>query len=257
MSKRLAWFVSAVMLFGVMGGIGLPASAAEKVHAVRRLFSTSEEITSICIQENNASVTIRPGEGGQTRVSYADTSQEKLYDIYVKDGTLVVEKLKENPRETIIVNKTTHNTSQTAGFSRFSSEDEYRLEITVPQKQYESITITNASNGCAELDSISSQNISIQLKAGYAELSQTKSNRLDTELDKGYITLDDTDSLEYDFKVETGKITGSVLGSSSDYTIEQSIEDGVSNLTSRTGSVDGKVIKLALDTGIVDIDFAG
>ena len=294
MSKRLAWFVSAVMLFGVMGGIGLPASAAEKVHAVRRLFSTSEEITSICIQENNASVTIRPGEGGQTRVSYADTSEEKLYNISVKDGTLVVEKLKENPRETIIVNKTTHNTSQTAGFSRFSSEDKYRLEITVPQKQYESITVTNASNGCAELDSISANNISVQLKAGYAklsqtksncldaeldkgyitldsisspnisvqltagyaELSQTKSNRFDAEIDKGYITLDDTDSLQYDLKVETGKITGSVLGRKDDYSIEQSMEHGLSNLTSRAVS-GSRVMKLDLGTGFVDIDFGG
>ena len=257
MSRRLASFISAVMLFGVMGGIGLPSSAAEEVQAVRGLFSTSQEINSICIQENNASVTIRPGEDDQTRVSYADTSEEKLYDIYVKDGALVVEKLKENPREPIIVTETSRKTGQTIQASHFSSEDEYRLEITVPQKQYESITVTNASNGCAELDSISANNISVQLKAGYAKLSQTKSNRLDAELDKGYIKLDDTNSLEYNFKVETGKITGSVLGSSSDYTIEQSIEDGVSNLTSRTGSVDGKVIKLALDTGIVDIDFAG
>lgn len=255
MSKHFASFISAVMLFGVMGGISLPSSAAGKVQAVRRLFSTSEEITSICIQENNASVTIRPGESDQIRVSYADTSEEKLYDIYVKDGTLVIDKLKENPREAVTITKTSHKTGQTIQASRFSSEDEYRLEITVPQKQYESITITNASNGCAELDSVSSQNISIQLKAGYAELSQTKSNRLDAELDKGYITLDDTDSLEYDFKVETGKITGSVLGSSSDYTIEQSMEHGISNLTSRTVS-GSKVMKLALDTGIVDIDFA-
>ena len=256
MSRRLASFISAVMLFGVMGGIGLPSSAAEEVQAVRGLFSTSQEINSICIQENNASVTIRPGEDDQTRVSYADTSEEKLYDIYVKDGALVVEKLKENPRHPIIVGETTPF-RQTVRTSTVSSEDKYLLEITVPQKQYDSITITNASNGYAKLDSISSKTISVQLTTGYAELSQTKSNRFDAEIDKGYITLDDTDSLEYDFKVEIGKITGSVLGSSSDYTIEQSIEDGVSNLTSRTGSVDGKVIKLALDTGIVDIDFAG
>ena len=35
MSRRLASFISAVMLFGVMGGIGLPSSAAEEVQAVR------------------------------------------------------------------------------------------------------------------------------------------------------------------------------------------------------------------------------
>lgn len=256
MSRCLASLISAVMLFGMMGGIGLPASAAGKVQAVRRLFSTSEEITSICIQENNASVTIRPGEGNQTRVSYADTSEEKLYDIYVKDGTLVVEKRKENPREPIVVNKTSRNTSQTAGFSHFSSEDEYRLEVTVPQKQYESITITNASNGGAELDSISANNISVQLKAGTAQLSQTKSNRTSVDLEKGTVTLDGTDSLAYDLKVEKGIISGSVLGQKSDYTIDQSLEHGISNLTSRTVS-GSRVIKLELGTSIVDIDFAG
>lgn len=218
---------------------------------------TRSQTTSICIKENNASVTIRPGEGDQTCVSYVDTSEEKLYDIYIEDGTLVVDKLKENPREPIIITETTPYTTQTAGFSSFSSEDEYRLEVTVPQKQYESITITNASNGCAELDSISANNISVQLKAGYAKLSQTKSNRLDAELDKGYITLDDTDSLEYDFKVETGKIKGNVLGRKGDYSINQSMEHGISNLTSHTGSKSGKGMKLNLGTGVVDIDFVG
>ena len=110
--------------------------------------------------------------------------------------------------------------------------------------------------GYITLDSISSPNISVQLTAGYAELSQTKSNRFDAEIDKGYITLDDTDSLQYDLKVETGKITGSVLGRKDDYSIEQSMEHGLSNLTSRAVS-GSRVMKLDLGTGFVDIDFAG
>lgn len=255
MSRRLAYFISAVMLFGMMGGLGLPSSAAEKVQAVRRQFSTSEEFTSICIKENNASVTIRPGEDDQTCVSYVDTSEEKLYDIYVEDGTLVVDKLKENPREPIIITETTHDAGQTTKVSSFSSEDMYRLELTVPQKQYEAITITNTSNGCAEVYSISSKTICIQLKVGTAELSQTKANHTNIELEKGQITLDETDSLQYDFKMETGKIMGNVLGRDEDYSIDQSMERGISNLTSRTSSKNGKGMKLDLGTGVVDIDF--
>ena len=239
MSRRLACLVSAIMLFCMIGGVGMHSSATEGVQAVRRQYSTSEEITSICIKENNASVTIRPGEDDQTRVSYVDTSQEKLYDIYVENGTLVVDKLKENPREPIIVTETNPYTGQVtevSSFSNFSSEDLYRLEVIVPQKQYESITITNTSNGCAELNLISSKNIYIQLEAGTAKLFQTKSNHTSVELEKGKISLDDTESLQYDLKMETGIISGVVLGHDNEYSIEQSMEHGISNLTSRTVS---------------------
>ena len=252
MSRRSAYLVSAMMLFGMIGGVGMHSSAAEEVQAVRRQFSTSEEITSICVNENNASVTIHPGKSDQTYVSYADTSKEILYDIYVEDGTLVVDKLKANPREPIITDQNTHGSGKT---SKFSSEDLYRLEITVPQKQYESITITNISYGYADLNSISSKNICIQLKTGFAELSQTKSNYINAEIDKGYIALGHTDSLQYDLKVETGKITGNVLGCDDEYSIEQSIKHGISNLTSNTISKSDKVMKLDLGTGLIKIDF--
>ena len=241
MSRCSAYLVSAMMLFGMIGGVGMHSSAAEEVQAVRRQFSTSEDITSIRVNENNASVAIHPGKSDQTYVSYADTSEEILYDIYVEDGTLVVDKLKANPREPIITDQNT--------------EDLYRLEITVPQKQYESIAITNISNGYADLNSISSKNICVQLKTGFAELSQTKSNYINAEIDIGYIALGHTDSLQYDLKVETGKITGNVLGCDDEYSIEQSIKHGISNLTSNTISRSDKVMKLDLGTGLIKIDF--
>lgn len=249
MSRCSAYLVSAMMLFGMIGGVGMHSSAAEEVQAVRRQFSTSEEITSIRVNENNASVTIRPGKSDQTYVSYVDTSEEILYDIYVEDGTLVVDKLKENPREPITI---THHTDKT---SKFSSENLYRLEITVPQKQYESITITNISYGYADLNSISSKNICIQLNDGFAMLSQTKSNHINAEVDNGYITLAHTDSLQYDLKVESGQITGNVLGRDDDYSIEQSIGNGISNLTSQIISKGDKVMKLDLGNGLINIDF--
>ena len=248
MSRCSAYLVSAMMLFGMIGGVGMHSSAAEEIQAVRRQFSTTEEITSIQIKENGTSVTIRPGEDNQTYVNYADTSEEELYDIHVDNGTLVVDKLKENPLKTIVVN---------GKIVEISIDGFDHLEIIVPQKQYDSIVIGNSGNGNVTLDSISSVNIDVELKNGSSEFLQTQSDDMNVKIVNGSITFDCTDSSKYDCEVINGKIQGNIIGNYDNYSIDAYVRNGTCNLKSNSVSTTDRLLKLYVKNGKIEVSFNG
>lgn len=66
MAKGFSRFISALLLFGMLGCVGTSVSAEEtqEVQAVRRQFSTLEEVTAVQIQEEGSTVRFLPGEGG-------------------------------------------------------------------------------------------------------------------------------------------------------------------------------------------------
>ena len=94
-SRFLIPLVSTVWIFSVMGGMGMHVLAEQptEVQAVRRQFSTLEEVTAVQVQEEGSTVRFLPGEGEEVCVRYADTTAEALYEIQVENGTLVVQKL--------------------------------------------------------------------------------------------------------------------------------------------------------------------
>ena len=98
-SRFLIPLVSTVWIFSVMGGMGMHVLAEQptEVQAVRRQFSTLEEVTAVQVQEEGSTVRFLPGEGEEVCVRYADTTAEALYEIQVENGTLVVQKLKAPP----------------------------------------------------------------------------------------------------------------------------------------------------------------
>ena len=246
MSRCSAYLVSAMMILGMIGGVGMHSSAAEDVQAVRQQFSTTEEISSIQIKENGASVTIRPGEGNQTYVNYADTSEEELYDIHVDNGTLVIDKLRENPLKTIVVN---------GKIVEISIDESYCLEIIVPQKQYDSIAIENSGNGNATLDSISSANIGVELKNGSSEFLQTQSDDMNVKIVNGSITFDRTNSSKYDCEVTNGKIQGNIIGNYDNYSIDAYVRNGTCNLNPNLVSTTNCLLKLYVKNGKIEVSF--
>mgnify|MGYP007121664095 CR=1 FL=1 len=58
MAKGFSRFISALLLFGMLGCVGTSVSAEEtqEVQAVRRQFSTLEEVTAVQVQEEGLSL---------------------------------------------------------------------------------------------------------------------------------------------------------------------------------------------------------
>jgi len=85
-SRFLIPLVSTVWIFSVMGGMGMHVLAEQptEVQAVRRQFSTLEEVTAVQVQEEGSTVRFLPGEGEEVCVRYADTTAEALYEIQVE-----------------------------------------------------------------------------------------------------------------------------------------------------------------------------
>ena len=131
-SRFLIPLVSTVWIFSVMGGMGMHVLAEQptEVQAVRRQFSTLEEVTAVQVQEEGSTVRFLPGEGEEVCVRYADTTAEALYEIQVENGTLVVQKLKAPPPKVVTINGT---------IMQFEVDSAYDLEIVLPQRQYKSI----------------------------------------------------------------------------------------------------------------------
>ena len=75
-SRFLIPLVSTVWIFSVMGGMGMHVLAEQptEVQAVRRQFSTLEEVTAVQVQEEGSTVRFLPGEGEEVCVRYADTT---------------------------------------------------------------------------------------------------------------------------------------------------------------------------------------
>lgn len=79
-SRFLIPLVSTVWIFSVMGGMGMHVLAEQptEVQAVRRQFSTLEEVTAVQVQEEGSTVRFLPGEGEEVCVRYADTTAEVM-----------------------------------------------------------------------------------------------------------------------------------------------------------------------------------
>lgn len=66
MAKGFSRFISALLLFGMLGCVGTSVSAEEtqEVQAVRRQFSTLEEVTAVQVQEEGVYGPLPAGGGG-------------------------------------------------------------------------------------------------------------------------------------------------------------------------------------------------
>ena len=204
-SRFLIPLVSTVWIFSVMGEMGMHVLAEQptEVQAVRRQFSTLEEVTAVQVQEEGSTVRFLPGEGEEVCVRYADTTAEALYEIQVENGTLVVQKLKAPPPKVVTINGT---------IMQFEVDSAYDLEIVLPQRQYKSIVVENPSGGNVEMDSITAKEICTELQNGSSVFSKTQSDRIKSEIENGSVVFEHPTSSQYDCTVKNGEIKGDVVG---------------------------------------------
>lgn len=248
MAKGFSRFISALLLFGMLGCVGTSVSAEEtqEVQAVRRQFSTLEEVTAVQVQEEGSTVRFLPGEGEEVCVRYADTTAETLYKIQVENGTLVVQKLKAPPPKVVIVNGTR---------MQFEVDSAYDLEIVLPQRKYESIVVENPSSGNVEMDSIAAKEICTELKNGSSVFSKTQSSRIKSEIENGSVVFEHPTSYQYDCTVKNGEIKGDVQGKYEDYAVEATVGNGTCGLRSRQDTESVSSMKLSVKNGRIDVHF--
>lgn len=248
MAKGFSRFISALLFFGMLGCVGTSVSAEEtqEVQAVRRQFSTLEEVTAVQVQEEGSTVRFLPGEGEEVCVRYADTTAETLYEIQVENGTLVVQKLKAPPPKVVIVNGTR---------MQFEVDSAYDLEIVLPQRKYESIVVENPSSGNVEMDSIAAKEICTELKNGSSVFSKTQSSRIKSEIENGSVVFEHPTSSQYDCTVKNGEIKGDVVGRYEDYTVKAGVKNGSCMLRPRLDASSLYAVELYVENGRVDVNF--
>ena len=243
-SRFLIPLVSTVWIFSVMGGMGMHVLAEQptEVQAVRRQFSTLEEVTAVQVQEEGSTVRFLPGEGEEVCVRYADTTAEALYEIQVENGTLVVQKLKAPPPKVVTINGT---------IMQFEVDSAYDLEIVLPQRQYKSIVVENPSGGNVEMDSITAKEICTELKNGSSVFSKTQSDRIKSEIENGSVVFEHPTSSQYDCTVKNGEIKGDVVGRYEDYTVKARVKNGSCMLK----SANQHAMNLYVENGRIEVHF--
>lgn len=247
-SRFLIPLVSTVWIFSVMGGMGMHVLAEQptEVQAVRRQFSTLEEVTAVQVQEEGSTVRFLPGEGEEVCVRYADTTAEALYEIQVENGTLVVQKLKAPPPKVVTINGT---------IMQFEVDSAYDLEIVLPQRQYKSIVVENPSGGNVEMDSITAKEICTELKNGSSVFSKTQSDRIKSEIENGSVVFEHPTSSQYDCTVKNGEIKGDVVGRYEDYTVKARVKNGSCMLKSRLDAANQHAMNLYVENGRIEVHF--
>lgn len=247
-SRFLIPLVSTVWIFSVMGGMGMHVLAEQptEVQAVRRQFSTLEEVTAVQVQEEGSTVRFLPGEGEEVCVRYADTTAEALYEIQVENGTLVVQKLKAPPPKVVTINGT---------IMQFEVDSAYDLEIVLPQRQYKSIVVENPSGGNVEMDSITAKEICTELKNGSLVFSKTQSDRIKSEIENGSVVFEHPTSSQYDCTVKNGEIKGDVVGRYEDYTVKARVKNGSCMLKSRLDAANQHAMNLYVENGRIEVHF--
>lgn len=247
-SRFLIPLVSTVWIFSVMGGMGMHVLAEQptEVQAVRRQFSTLEEVTAVQVQEEGSTVRFLPGEGEEVCVRYADTTAEALYEIQVENGTLVVQKLKAPPPKVVTINGT---------IMQFEVDSAYDLEIVLPQRQYKSIVVENPSGGNVEMDSITAKEICTELKNGSSVFSKTQSDRIKSEIENGSVVFEHPTSSQYDCTVKNGEIKGDVVGRYEDYTVKARVKNGSCMLKSRLDAANQHAMNLYVENGRIEVQF--
>lgn len=248
MTRGVSRLISSLLVLGMLGCAGMSASAEQptEVQAVRRQFSTVEEVTAVKVREEGSTVHFLPGEGEEVCVRYADTTAEKLYEIEVKDGVLNIQKLKAPPPKVVTVNGT---------IMQFEVDSAYDLEIVLPQRQYESIVVENPSGGNVEMDSITSKEICTELKNGSSVFSKTQSDRIKSEIENGSVVFEHPTSSQYDCTVKNGEIKGDVAGRYEDYTVKARVKNGSCMLKSRLDASSRYAMDLYVENGQIDVQF--
>ena len=182
-SRVLCGLVAAGLLCGFAA---LPAE--ENAGLVPRQFQTAQQIDRISVEDAISDVTIRTADTDHITVDYADTTEKPLYTISVEDGLLRIQ---------------TGSLDKIGGriVSGLSNRD---LVITLPQKQYQELSMTLAV-GTLSVEGVKAAQLTAESAVNTVELSGIEVDQLNAASAVGKVTLRDS-------RIGNAEIKGKVGG---------------------------------------------
>ena len=182
-SRVLCGLLAAGLLCGFAA---LPAE--ENANLVSRQFQTAQQIDRISVEDAISDVTIRTADTDHITMDYADTTEKPLYTISVEDGLLRIQ---------------TGSLDKIGGriVPRLSNRD---LVITLPQKQYQELSMTLAV-GTLSVEGVKAAQLTAESAVNTVELSGIEVDQLNAASAVGKVTLQDS-------RIGNAEIKGKVGG---------------------------------------------
>lgn len=249
MSKWSVKCLAAAAAAGLMLGSMLPASAEE---AMVRQYETSQPVTSVVAEVENADLVIRKGTGNTIQVdSDPDAKGEYTYDISLKNGVLTVrveaiQGEKIQPIHIPVIHVTVMKDAVVC---------ENEITITLPETMYDKIE-GKTHNGSITASGTESEKLSLDAENGDVTLENTRGVKVQAKTTNGEICLDEPYGLDYDLTVRNGDIQGTLAGTKADYRLKVEARNGDSNLSDQVGT---GVASASLKThnGDIQVSFTG
>ena len=224
---------AALTAAGLLAGLTLPAGAAD---AAVRQYETSQPVTSVVADVENAVLVIQKGTGNTVRVdSDADAKGEYSYDFDLKDGVLTVrvkaiqgEKIKGSdvPIHIGIIHATVMGDAVVC---------DNKITITLPEAVYDKIE-GKARNGSITASGVEAETLSLDTGNGDVTLENTRGVKVRVKAGNGDIQLDHPYGLDYDLTSQNGDIRGTLAGTKADYRLKAEARNGDSNLEDQPGT---------------------
>ena len=224
-----------VLLFIVFGGIFLFQAWNQFSGGSNPIAIEDESFSNIDVLSDNASIEIIPTTGSITTVEYGGKNEKNTkYNLKadVKGDTLTV-KLKKKGWSFL-----------SFGFS-FSNME---LLITVPEKQYELMTVKN-NNGKIKAENMEAVDISFETDNGNIELKNIEADSTHVQSDNGRIILDQVTGKVIG-KTDNGRIT--LVTDNLDRSIDLTTDNGRIEITS-TSEPENVTIDAKTGNGKIDV----
>ena len=253
MSRWRVKLAAVLAAAGLLAGMTLPAGAAEDTV---RQYETSQPVTSVVADVENAVLVIQKGTGSTIQVdSDAEARGEYAYDFDLKDGVLTVrvkaiqgEKIKGSdvPIHIGIIHATVMGDAVVC---------DNKITVTLPEAVYDRIE-GKTRNGSITASGVEAENLTLDAGNGNVTLENTRGVKVRAKAGNGNIRLDHPYGLDYDLTAQNGNITGTLAGTKADYRLKVEAKNGDSNLEDQPGTGVARATMKA-QNGDVKVKFTG
>ena len=205
-SRVLCGLVAAGLLCGFAA---LPAE--ENADLVPRQFQTAQQIDRIRVEDAISNVTIRTADTDHITVNYADTTEKPLYTISVEDGLLSIQTTTEEFEKTSI-------SVIKIGGKTVSEHPNHDLVITLPQKQYQELSVALAV-GTLSVEGVKASQLTAEAAVNAVELSGIQADQLYAASAVGKMTLRDSQMGNAEIDAAVGGVTVKNVTASGELTV--------------------------------------
>ena len=224
-SRVLCGLLAAGLLCGFAA---LPAE--ENANLVSRQFQTAQQIDRIRVEDAISNVTIRTADTDHITVDYADTTEKPLYTISVEDGLLSIQTTTEEFEKTSI-------SVIKIGGKTVSEHPNHDLVITLPQKQYQELSVALAV-GTLSVEGVKASQLTAEAAVNAVELSGIQADQLYAASAVGKMTLRDSQMGNAEIDAAVGGVAVENVTASGQMTVSSAVSKiSLKNVTAHELSV--------------------